>query len=156
MPPRRFDEARAHGAGFYAFSKDDQKRAQEQATLKKLHEETDEARREKEKKAAKRKKEMAERIRRIKQKRREKLGLPPLEEDLQSADKNQGQCSVLLLDTFCDFQVYRYILDCTSSFFSSDLIFPLQTFLPALFLYTKTIKNHRAYYRYRITGYRTG
>ncbi len=86
----RFDEARAHGAGFYAFSKDDQKRTQEQATLKKLHEETDEARREKEKKAAKRKREMAERVRRIKQKRREKLGLPPLEEDLQAANKEEG------------------------------------------------------------------
>lgn len=89
----RFDEARAHGAGFYAFSKDDQKRTQEQATLKKLHEETDEARREKEKKAAKRKKEMAERIRRIKQKRREKLGLPPLEEDAGTADKEEGSDS---------------------------------------------------------------
>ena len=77
----RFDEARAHGAGFYAFSKDEQTREQEQVTLKKLHEETDNARIEKVKKAEKRKHEMADRIWKIKQKRREKLGLPPLEEE---------------------------------------------------------------------------
>jgi len=77
----RFDEARAHGAGFYAFSKDEEARSKEQVTLKKLHEETDEARKEKEKKSEKRKREMAERIRKIKQKRREKLGLPPLEDE---------------------------------------------------------------------------
>ena len=83
----RFDEARNHGAGFYAFSKDGDKRAQEQVTLKKLHEETDEARKEKERKAVKRKREMAERIRKIKQKRREKLGLPPLEDEEAEEDK---------------------------------------------------------------------
>merc|ERR1711872_320085 len=77
----RFDEARAHGAGFYAFSKDDDTRSKEQDTLKKLHEETDQARKERMKKGEKRKREMADRIRKIKQKRREKVGLPPLEED---------------------------------------------------------------------------
>merc|ERR1719402_224706 len=71
-----FDEARAHGAGFYAFSKDETKRSQEQDTLKKFHEETDDARKVREKKAEKRKKDMAERIKKIKRKRREKLGLP--------------------------------------------------------------------------------
>merc|ERR1711913_47647 len=39
-----FDEARTHGAGFYAFSKDETKRTMEQETLKKFHEETDDAR----------------------------------------------------------------------------------------------------------------
>jgi hypothetical protein len=34
---------------------------------------------------------MAERVRRIKQKRREKMGLPPLEEDASGADKEQGE-----------------------------------------------------------------
>ena len=77
----RFDEARNHGAGFYAFSKDDDKRSKEQINLKNLHEETDQARKEREKKADKRKRDMAERIRKIKQKRREKMGLPPLEDE---------------------------------------------------------------------------
>jgi len=77
----RFDEARNHGAGFYAFSRDQDKRSKEQVTLKNLHAETNDARREKEKKAEKRKREMAERVRKIKQKRREKMGLPPLEDE---------------------------------------------------------------------------
>ena len=34
---------------------------------------------------------MAERIRRIKQKRREKLGLPPLEQEEGAGDKDQGE-----------------------------------------------------------------
>ena len=89
----RFDEARAHGAGFYAFSKDEQTRLKEQVTLKKLHEETDNARLEKERKAEKRKREMADRIWKIKQKRREKLGLPPLEDEPPKADTNGDEDS---------------------------------------------------------------
>ena len=73
----RFDEARTHGAGFYNFSNDEDKRLQEQKTLKKLHEETDAMRILKEKKAEKRKRDMADRIKKIKAKKREKLGLPP-------------------------------------------------------------------------------
>jgi len=84
----RFDEARNHGAAFYAFSKDEQTRLKEQVTLKKLHEETDNARLEKERKAEKRKREMADRIWKIKQKRREKLGLPPLEDEPPKVDTN--------------------------------------------------------------------
>ena len=57
----RFDEARAHGAGFYNFSHDEDQRQQEQKTLKKLHEETDAMRILKERKAEKRKKDMAAR-----------------------------------------------------------------------------------------------
>lgn len=83
-----FDEARTLGAGYYAFSRDEEKRQQEQDTLKKLHEETDDARKIREKKAEKRKKDMAERIKKIKRKRREKLGLPPEEsEDEEEAEK---------------------------------------------------------------------
>merc|ERR1719259_531731 len=84
----RFDEARTHGAGFYNFSHDEDKRSQEQKTLKKLHEETDAMRILKERKADKRKKDMAERIKKIKAKKREKLGLPP-EEDPES-DNEEG------------------------------------------------------------------
>jgi hypothetical protein len=43
---------------------------------------------------------MAERVRRIKQKRREKLGLPPLEEDLQAANKEEG--TILFLNYVSD------------------------------------------------------
>ena len=81
----RFDEARTHGAGFYNFSNDEDKRQQEQKTLKKLHEETDAMRILKEKKAEKRKRDMADRIKKIKAKKREKLGLPP-ESDSDSDD----------------------------------------------------------------------
>jgi len=84
----RYDEARAHGAAFYAFSRDEQTRAKEQVTLKKFHEETDAARKEKEIKAEKRKQEMADRIRKIKAKKREKLGLPPLEDETGSKIEN--------------------------------------------------------------------
>ena len=95
----RFDEARNHGAGFYAFSKDEETRSKEQVTLKNLHAETNEARREKEKKAEKRKREMAERVRRIKQKRREKMGLPPLEDEPETTADNKDSNS----DTETDF-----------------------------------------------------
>ena len=61
----RFDEARAHGAGFYNFSHDEDQRQQEQKTLKKLHEETDAMRILKERKAEKRKKDMAARYKQI-------------------------------------------------------------------------------------------
>merc|ERR1719273_1236491 len=37
----RYDEARSHGAGFYNFSGEEDKRIQEQKTLRKLHEETE-------------------------------------------------------------------------------------------------------------------
>jgi len=89
----RFDEARAHGAGFYNFSKDEEKRSQEQVTLKKLHEETDEMRKQKEKKAEKRKKEMAERIKKIKAKKRQKQGLPPLSDDESDTEDKDGNNS---------------------------------------------------------------
>eukprot|EP00092_Neocalanus_flemingeri_P004406 GFUD01004739.1.p1 GENE.GFUD01004739.1~~GFUD01004739.1.p1 ORF type:complete len:661 (+),score=257.13 GFUD01004739.1:92-2074(+) len=85
----RFDEARTHGAGHYNFSREEEKRSQEQSTLKKLHEETDEMRKQKEKKAEKRKREMAERIKKIKAKKRQKQGLPPLESDDESDNENK-------------------------------------------------------------------
>jgi len=87
----RFDEARVHGAGFYNFSREEEKRKQEQSTLRKLHEETDEMRKQKEKKAEKRKREMADRIRKIKNKKRLKQGLPPLSDDeLEGDDKDEN------------------------------------------------------------------
>ena len=84
----RYDEARSHGAGFYNFSGEEDKRIQEQKTLRKLHEETDEMRRLRERKAEKRKKDMSDRIKKIKAKRREKLGLPP---ESDSESDNEGE-----------------------------------------------------------------
>ena len=46
----RFDEARNHGAGFYKLRKDEEKRNQEQNTLRKTHEETNEMRKQRKKK----------------------------------------------------------------------------------------------------------
>merc|ERR1719186_1283205 len=89
----RFDEARAHGAGFYNFSKEEGKRSQEQSTLKKLHEETDEMRKQKEKKAEKRKREMAERIKKIRAKKRQKQGLPPESDDESDNENKDGKGS---------------------------------------------------------------
>ena len=86
----RYDEARSHGAGFYNFSGEENKRIQEQKTLRKLHEETDEMRRLRERKAEKRKKDMSDRIKKIKAKRREKLGLPP-ESDSESDNEGEGK-----------------------------------------------------------------
>ena len=86
----RYDEARSHGAGFYNFSGEEDKRIQEQKTLRKLHEETDEMRRLRERKAEKRKKDMSDRIKKIKAKRREKLGLPP-ESDSESDNEGDGK-----------------------------------------------------------------
>merc|ERR1712025_1397688 len=85
----RFDEARAHGAGFYNFSHDEDQRLQEQKTLKKLHEETDAMRILKDRKAEKRKKDMAARIKMIKAKKREKAGLPP-ESDSDSDNEDDS------------------------------------------------------------------
>jgi len=86
----RFDEARSHGAGFYNFSGEEDKRIQEQKTLRKLHEETDEMRRLKERKAEKRKKDMSDRIKKIKAKRREKLGLAPESDDESDHEDNEN------------------------------------------------------------------
>ena len=86
----QFDEARTHGAGFYNFSGEEDKRIQQQKTLRKLHEETDEMRRLRERKAEKRKKDMSDRIKKIKAKRREKLGLPPESDDDSDNEGNEN------------------------------------------------------------------
>jgi len=86
----RFDEARTHGAGHYNFSTDETARLKEQATLRKLHEETNEMRVVKERKADKRKKEMSARIKKIRAKRRAKLGLPP-EPDSESDEEQEAE-----------------------------------------------------------------
>merc|ERR1719319_1932891 len=77
----RFDEARSHGAGFYNFSLDGEKREGEQATLNKLHQETDEMRRRRERKAEARKRTMDLRGKKVRAKKRALAGLPPEEQD---------------------------------------------------------------------------
>jgi len=83
----RFDEARMHGAGFYNFSNEEEKRNLEQATLKKLHEETDEMRKQKEKKAKKKDDAMAIRVKKAKAKQRARRGLPAEESESSSEDE---------------------------------------------------------------------
>ena len=88
----RFDEARNHGAGFYKLRKDEEKRNQEQNTLRKTHEETNEMRKQR-KKNEKRKREMTEKIKKIKNKKRQKQGLPPLSDDESDNDTKDAKDS---------------------------------------------------------------
>ncbi|XP_048517485.1 coiled-coil domain-containing protein 174 isoform X1 [Dendroctonus ponderosae] len=78
-----FNEARQHGVGYYAFSKDEEERAQQQAALNKLRVET-----EKEQKRAKdlktiREQQLAARMKAARNRKRARMGLPP-EEDVES------------------------------------------------------------------------
>ncbi|XP_066150027.1 coiled-coil domain-containing protein 174 [Euwallacea fornicatus] len=76
-----FNEARQHGVGYYAFSKDEEERAKQQEALKKLRAETEQ----KQKRAVEvkefRDKQMAARIKAAKNRRRARLGLPPEEDE---------------------------------------------------------------------------
>lgn len=79
-------EARQHGVGYYAFSKDEEERAQQQAALNKLRVET-----EKEQKRAKdlkaiREQQLAARMKAARNRKRARMGLPP-EEDGKLSNK---------------------------------------------------------------------
>ncbi|XP_066247138.1 coiled-coil domain-containing protein 174 [Euwallacea similis] len=80
-----FNEARQHGVGYYAFSKDEEERAKQQEALKKLRVETEQ----KQKRAVElkelRDKQMAARIKAAKNRRRARLGLPPEEDEPEAA-----------------------------------------------------------------------
>ncbi|GJQ74237.1 hypothetical protein Trydic_g23461 [Trypoxylus dichotomus] len=77
----QFDEARVHGVGYYGFSKDEKERAKQQEALKKLREETEREQKKADRLREMRDKQLAARIRAAKNRKRERLGLPPEEED---------------------------------------------------------------------------
>lgn len=75
-----FDEARTHGVGYYSFSKDEEIRAKQQEALKKLREETKQEQKKAENMRAMREKQLAARVRAATNRKRARMGLPPLED----------------------------------------------------------------------------
>ncbi|KAF7266878.1 coiled-coil domain-containing protein 174 [Rhynchophorus ferrugineus] len=76
-----FDEARQHGVGYYAFSKDEEERLKQQQALKNLRQETEQKQQKAKELRLLRDKQMAARIRAAKNRRRARLGLPPEEDN---------------------------------------------------------------------------
>ncbi|EFA13255.1 coiled-coil domain-containing protein 174 [Tribolium castaneum] len=76
-----FNEARTHGVGYYGFSKDEETRAKQQEALKKLREETREKQKKSENLRAMREKQIAARVRAAMNRKRQRMGLPPLEDE---------------------------------------------------------------------------
>lgn len=76
-----FNEARVHGVGYYGFSKDEEERKKQQEALKKLRQDTlNEQKRNQEIKLT-REKQLAARLKAAKNRKRARLGLPPLEDE---------------------------------------------------------------------------
>ncbi|RZC32897.1 coiled-coil domain-containing protein 174 [Asbolus verrucosus] len=76
-----FNEARSHGVGYYGFSKDEEVRAKQQEALKKLREETKQQQKKSQELKAMREKQLASRVRAAQNRKRARLGLPPLEDE---------------------------------------------------------------------------
>ena len=73
-----FDEARTHGAGFYKFSRNESDRHTERENLDSIHKETLKVRSKIDNEKSEADAKMAIRLRKIKNKKRKKMGLPPL------------------------------------------------------------------------------
>ncbi|KAL1506521.1 hypothetical protein ABEB36_005869 [Hypothenemus hampei] len=76
-----FDEARQHGVGYYAFSKDEATRANQQAALKQLREDTLKQQKKASIVKSIRKEQLTKRIKAAENRKRLRLGLPLLEDD---------------------------------------------------------------------------
>ncbi|CAH1183265.1 unnamed protein product [Phaedon cochleariae] len=76
-----FSEARSHGVGYYGFSKDEEERRKQQEALKKLRKETEEQQKKAQDLKLSREKLLAARIKAAKDRKRARLGLPPLEDE---------------------------------------------------------------------------
>jgi hypothetical protein len=76
-----FNEARTHGVGYYGFSKDEDVRAKQQEALKKLRQETTQQQKKSQELKAMREKQLAARVRAAQNRKRERMGLPPLEDE---------------------------------------------------------------------------
>ena len=85
-----FDEARTHGAGFYKFSRNESDRHTERENLDSIHKETVKARSKIENEKSEADAKMAIRLRKIKNKKRKRMGLPPLPpEDLDNTTTSE-------------------------------------------------------------------
>ncbi|TMW49481.1 hypothetical protein DOY81_005435 [Sarcophaga bullata] len=82
-----FDEARQHGVGYYAFSTDEEERRKQQRELEKAREQTLEEQKRREFLKEQREKILAERVLAAKNRQRARLGLPPLEKEEYSKQK---------------------------------------------------------------------
>ena len=74
-------EARQHGAGFYAFDRDEAARAEQMAALDERRRATEAARGQRRAAVAKKQTALQQRLLKIRQRKRQKLGLPPLGEN---------------------------------------------------------------------------
>ncbi|CAL8139266.1 unnamed protein product [Orchesella dallaii] len=75
-----YDEVRTHGVGFYAFDKDEAKRAEQMRELKKASEVTKQTREKLKKEKKSKKSALKIRLKKIRDRKRAKAGLPPLPE----------------------------------------------------------------------------
>lgn len=74
-------EARTHGVGYYGFSTDETERARQQAELRNLRKETQKLQAETQTAAQRKQKLMEKRLQAARRRKRERLGLPPEEEN---------------------------------------------------------------------------
>ncbi|XP_065363090.1 coiled-coil domain-containing protein 174 [Calliphora vicina] len=86
-----FDEARQHGVGYYAFSTDEEERKKQQKELEKARQQTVEEQKRREALKEQREKIIAERVLAAKNRQRARLGLPPLEKEEISENKESSE-----------------------------------------------------------------
>uniref|UniRef100_A0A182FS20 Coiled-coil domain-containing protein n=1 Tax=Anopheles albimanus TaxID=7167 RepID=A0A182FS20_ANOAL len=94
----RYDKAREHGVGYYAFSTDQEERARQREELDSIRDATVEAQRERERLRIARDKMIADRVKAAKARQRARQGLPPEEED-NDEDKRRKESGEQLYDT---------------------------------------------------------
>ncbi|XP_060524006.1 coiled-coil domain-containing protein 174 [Cylas formicarius] len=76
-----FNEARTHGVGYYAFSKDEEKRERQLEALKSLRKETERQQNRAQYQKALREKQLAARMKAARNRKRARMGLPPEEDE---------------------------------------------------------------------------
>lgn len=84
-----FDEARAHGVGYYAFSKDEEERAKQQESLNNLRKETERKQQENQRIREMKEKIQNNRLKAARMRRRIRAGLPP--EDPEDKEKEEEE-----------------------------------------------------------------
>lgn len=75
-----YQEARQHGVGFYKFSKDEEERARQMQELEKSRRQTESARAQTAQTSSLKQTALNQRLMKVRQRKRQKLGLPPLDE----------------------------------------------------------------------------
>ncbi|XP_043238779.1 coiled-coil domain-containing protein 174-like [Amphibalanus amphitrite] len=83
-----FNEARAHGAGYFAFSQDADERARQRAELDELRGQTESQQTRAELARKRKNKQLKERLRKVRERKRLRLGLP-IEDRLEKADDSE-------------------------------------------------------------------